>query len=66
MAAATAMLDKIYPKLNTRLNDNNTYILDYVCEHNIVIAYLPSSVYSIISATVAASEMLSSFSFIVI
>ena len=65
MAAATAVLDEFHPKLDTQLHDNNAYTLGCVCGHNVVVACLPSGVYGTTSATVTASEMLSSFSSII-
>ena len=65
MAAATAVLDEVHPKLDTRLNDDNAYTLGCVCGHNVVIACLPSGVCGTTSTTVTASEILSSFSSII-
>jgi hypothetical protein len=54
MAAAKLMLDAIYPSLPRPPTDQNTYILGNIGEHNIVIACLPSGVYSNISAATVA------------
>src|SRR5437016_566745 len=50
MAVAGAMLDEIHADLKTHPNDNNTYILGRIGEHNIVIACLPLGVYGTTSA----------------
>ena len=61
MAAAKAMLDEIHADLKKLPNDNNTYTLGRIGEHNIVIACLPSGVYGTTSAATVAGQMLSSF-----
>ena len=60
------MLDKVYPKLDTRLNDDKAYMLDCVYRYNIVIICLLSGVYDTISMTIITSEIFSSFSSIII
>ncbi|KAF7162442.1 hypothetical protein CNMCM5623_007733 [Aspergillus felis] len=60
-AAARAMLDQVHPELPNIGNDDNSYILGQICDHNIVIACLPSGVYGTTSAVTVASMMVSSF-----
>ena len=61
MAAAKSMLDEIHPNLPTSSNDQNTYTLGKIHDHNVVIACLPSGVYGTTSATTVANQMLSTF-----
>ncbi|KAN0075617.1 WD40-repeat-containing domain protein [Elaphomyces granulatus] len=61
MATAKSMLDEIHPNLPTSLNDQNTYTLGKIHDHNVVIACLPSGVYGTTSATTVANQMLSTF-----
>jgi nucleoside phosphorylase len=61
MAAAKAMLDAIHDPLPQHLSDHNTYTLGSVCGHNVAIACLLSGVYGTTSATVVATQMLSTF-----
>jgi nucleoside phosphorylase len=61
MAAAKLMLDAIHPSLPHPPNDQNTYILGNVGEHNVVIAGLPSGAYGNTSATSVGMQLLSSF-----
>jgi nucleoside phosphorylase len=61
MAAAKAMLDETHPNLPTSSNDQNTYVLGRIHDHNVVIACLPSGVYGTTSAATVASQMLSTF-----
>jgi nucleoside phosphorylase len=61
MAAAKLMLDTIHPSLPRPPNDQNTYILGNVGEHNVVIAGLPSGAYGNTSATSVGMQLLSSF-----
>jgi nucleoside phosphorylase len=61
MAAAKLMLDAIHPSLPRPPNDQNTYILGNVGEHNVVIASLPSGAYGNTSATSVGMQLLSSF-----
>jgi len=44
-AAALAMLDEIHSELPRRSNDNNTYTLGSIKNHNTVIGYLPQDQY---------------------
>ncbi|QKX60456.1 uncharacterized protein TRUGW13939_07601 [Talaromyces rugulosus] len=60
-AAATAMLDQVHPQLPNIGNDNNNYVLGQICDHNIVIACLPSGTYGTTSAATVAIMMVSSF-----
>lgn len=61
MAAAKLMLDTIHPSLPRPPNDQNTYILGNIGEHNVVIAGLPSGAYGNTSATSVGMQLLSSF-----
>ncbi|KAI0450324.1 ankyrin repeat protein [Xylaria acuta] len=63
MAAAKAMLDRIYPDLPTdpNMNDTNAYILGSLNGHNVVVACLPVGVYGTTSAATVATQMLASF-----
>ncbi|KAJ6257988.1 hypothetical protein Dda_6900 [Drechslerella dactyloides] len=61
MAAATAMLDETHADLQKHPNDNNTYALGKVGQHNVVIACLPLGVSGTTSAATVASQMLSTF-----
>ena len=61
MAAAKLMLDAIHPSLPRLPNDQNTYILGNIGEHNVVIASLPSGSYGNTSATSVRMGLLSSF-----
>jgi nucleoside phosphorylase len=64
MAVAKAMLDDIHADLPRRPNDNNTYTLGRIGEHNIVVACLPAGVYGTTSAATVATQMLFSFGLI--
>ncbi|CAI7595934.1 unnamed protein product [Penicillium glandicola] len=64
MAAAKLMLDTIHLSLRRPPTDHNTYILENIGEHNVVIACLPVGAYGNISAATAAVQLLSSFRFI--
>jgi nucleoside phosphorylase len=55
------MLDAIHTSLPRPPIDQNTYILGNIGDHNIVVTYLPSGVYSNISAITVAMQLLSSF-----
>lgn len=61
MAAAEAMLDDKHPNLPTNPNDDNTYILGRIYDHNIAIACLRSGVYGTTSAATLATQMQSTF-----
>ncbi|KAK6532498.1 hypothetical protein TWF281_006687 [Arthrobotrys megalospora] len=63
MAASVAMLDEIHTNHNLEKhpNDNNTYTLGVIGNHNIVIACLPLGVYGITSAAIVANQMSSTF-----
>lgn len=55
------MLDQVHPVLPNIGNDNNSYALGQICDHNIVIACLPSGVYHTTSAVRVASMMVLTF-----
>ncbi|KAN0083567.1 hypothetical protein V8E54_002655 [Elaphomyces granulatus] len=57
MAAAKSMLNEIHPNLPTSSNDQNTYVLGTIYTHNVVIACLPSGVYSTTSAAIVANQL---------
>jgi nucleoside phosphorylase len=61
IAAAKLILDAIHPNLPRLATDQNTYILRNIDEHNIIITYLPSGVYSTVSVATVAIQLLSSF-----
>ncbi|KAN0086979.1 hypothetical protein V8E54_000667 [Elaphomyces granulatus] len=61
MAAAKSMLDEIHPNLPNSSNDQNTYVLGKIHDHNVVIACLPSGIYGTTSATTVANQMLFTF-----
>src|SRR6266487_891447 len=61
MAAAQAMLDERHGPLQQDPYDHNTYTLGRIGVHNVVLACLPSGVTSTTSATIVATQMLSSF-----
>lgn len=61
MAAARAMLDHQHKTLPARHNDNNTYALGRVGDHNVVIACLPSPSTGTVSAATVAQQMLATF-----
>ena len=60
MAAAKVMLNEVHKDLPVQQRDQNSYILRSIRDHNIIIASLPRSNYSIISAATVATQ-LSSF-----
>jgi len=61
MAAARAMLDHQHRSLPARHNDNNTYALGRIGDHNVVIACLPSHSTGTVSAAIVAQQMLATF-----
>lgn len=61
LATARAMLDQVHPALPNIGNDNNSYVLGQICDHNIVIACLPTGVYGTTSAVTVATMMMASF-----
>jgi nucleoside phosphorylase len=62
LMAAQAMLDETYPDLpSTNVQNSNVYTLGRVYNHKVVIALLPTGVYSTTSAATTAKEMLFSF-----
>ena len=61
MAAARGMLDRVHDCLPNRVNDENTYTLGSIGQHNIVIACLPTGGYGTNNAANVASNMYRSF-----
>ncbi|KAK6339354.1 hypothetical protein TWF718_008774 [Orbilia javanica] len=59
--AAKAMLDQIHPDLPKPSNDENTYSLGSIGEHNIVIACLPKDTVGTNEAAIVAAQMLNTF-----
>ena len=55
------MLDDVHADLLIGPNDQNTYVLERIGAHNVVVACLPSGVYGAASAATVASQILSSF-----
>jgi nucleoside phosphorylase len=62
LTAARAMLDEEHEEFKSRVvQDNNSYVLGRIHEHNVVLACLPAGVYGTVSATTVASNMLRTF-----
>lgn len=61
LAAASCMLDKVYPRLPLRSGDTNMYKLGSIGPHNIVIACLPAGEIGTVSAATVALRMKHSF-----
>ncbi|KAF3937693.1 hypothetical protein ABW19_dt0201894 [Dactylella cylindrospora] len=61
MAAARAMLDDIHEPLATHTNDNNTYILGSIRQHNVVIACLPNAQYGTNNAANVLTHLIRTF-----
>jgi len=61
MVAAKLMLDEIHPSLSQPRHDTNTYVLEKIANHNVVVACLPSGVYGTTSAAIEAKRMSSTF-----
>ncbi|KAF3131790.1 hypothetical protein TWF703_007509 [Orbilia oligospora] len=59
--AAKAMLDQIHPDLPKPANDDNTYSLGSIGEHNVVIACLPKDTVGTNEAAIVAAQMLNTF-----
>lgn len=59
--AATAMLDQIHYDLPKPPTDHNTYTLESIGRHNIVIACLPKGKYGTNSASAVATRMVGTF-----
>lgn len=57
IAAAEAMMDERHSSLPTNPNDDNTYILGRIHDHNIIIACLPSGIYGTTSAATSAAQI---------
>lgn len=60
--AATAMLDERHDNLVKPPNDNNTYTLGSIGDHNIVIACLPKGTIGTNAAAAVAASMIGTFS----
>ncbi|KAI0200861.1 hypothetical protein F4808DRAFT_460373 [Astrocystis sublimbata] len=59
--AAIAMLNEKHPKLPKPPNDDNTYILGSISDHNIVITCLPAGKIGLVSAATVATHMTHAF-----
>ncbi|KAM0231634.1 hypothetical protein ACHAP5_011003 [Fusarium lateritium] len=59
--AATAMLDSTHSPLSKPENDNNSYTLGSIGEHNIVIACLPKGMTGNVPAATVANSMVKTF-----
>ncbi|KAM0189624.1 hypothetical protein ACHAPQ_010500 [Fusarium lateritium] len=59
--AATAMLDSTHSPLSKPENDNNSYTLGSIGEHNIVIACLPKGMTGNVPAATVANSMVNTF-----
>lgn len=59
--AARAFLDEEHTLLPQAIQDDNSYILGKMGEHNVVIAVLPDGEYGLVSAAVVARDMVRSF-----
>ena len=66
LAAVQALLDEVDQNLPSKPGDDNVYILGRMGKHNVVIAGLPSPSgdHGNVSATMVASQLVSSFQFI--
>lgn len=60
-ASAKAVLDEVHRNLPVPSNDQNTYTLGRIGNHNIVVACLPNGEYGIASAATVVTQLLSSF-----
>ena len=62
LTAARAMLDEEHEEFQSRVaQDNNSYVLGRVHEHNVVMACLPAGMYGTNSAATVANNMLRTF-----
>jgi nucleoside phosphorylase len=62
LTAARAMLDEEHEEFQNRVaQDNNSYVLGRVHEHNVVMACLPAGMYGTNSAATVANNMLRTF-----
>ncbi|KAF4428575.1 hypothetical protein CFRS1_v007336 [Colletotrichum fructicola] len=61
MTAAQAMLDEIHDTLPTHVDDDNTYTLGRIHEHDVVISCLPTGCYGTINAATVISNLKRSF-----
>ena len=61
MAAARAMLDEIHEPLPKHPDDDNTYVLGSIQQHNVVIACLPDGQYGTNNAAIVAKNLLGTF-----
>lgn len=62
LTAARAMLDEEHQLFHNQIpQDNNSYVLGRIQEHNVVIACLPLGIYGTVSAATVATNMLRTF-----
>lgn len=62
LTAARAMLDEKHEELKSQVpQDNNSYVLGRIHDHNVVLACLPAGVYGTVSAATVATNMLRTF-----
>ncbi|KAI9369184.1 hypothetical protein BJX61DRAFT_545836 [Aspergillus egyptiacus] len=61
MAAARAMLDEVHETPPKHTDDNNTYVVGSIKQHNVVIACLPDGQYGTNNAAIVATNMLRTF-----
>ena len=62
LTAARAMLDEVHEEFKSHVaQDNNSYVLGRVHDHNVVMACLPAGMYGTNSAATMAKDMLRTF-----
>ncbi|KAI3336945.1 hypothetical protein HD806DRAFT_23229 [Xylariaceae sp. AK1471] len=61
LVAAQELLDEEHDTVDVPVNDNNTYTLGRIGQHNVVIASLPHWQYGLVSAANVARDMVRSF-----
>jgi hypothetical protein len=61
LTAALAMLDDTHERLPQHKNDDNSYVLGRIGDHNVVIATLPDKETGTNSATHVAAQLLRTF-----
>jgi nucleoside phosphorylase len=62
LTAARAMMNEEHKEFQSRVaQDNNSYVLGRVHEHNVVMACLPAGMYGTNSAATVANNMLRTF-----
>jgi nucleoside phosphorylase len=61
MAAAKSILDETHHQLPQPLNDENTYTLGKIGDHNVVVTCLPTGMYGTTAAATVVSQMRSTF-----